>query len=120
MTTRKHVAIQHRAFVPGPEGSNATLATDTSTSRFQSLGPLGEDGLKDWTVGIGLPNEDGTPSVYEFGTDKLGNEHILIVDGSCEINGKMYDEGQRLFVESPNKVRMVFSETCAYFCRFER
>lgn len=120
-TPRKHVALQHRGFVPGVNGGNATRAIDPSTALFQSIGPLGEDGVKDWTVGSGVAYPDGTPGVYEFDIVQ-GHEGIKILLGSCEINGKVYRRDEELVVKGPNTVRMVFTGTlaCAYLCIFER
>jgi len=120
--TRKHVSIQHRGFVPGVDGRNATIADEPGKARFQSLGPLGEDGRKDWTIGTGMAKKDGSPDTYEFDIAIGESERIVMVLGSAEINGTLYHRGEEILVSGPNKVRMVFAGAlaCAYFCIFER
>ncbi|OGE77917.1 MAG: hypothetical protein A2751_02635 [Candidatus Doudnabacteria bacterium RIFCSPHIGHO2_01_FULL_46_14] len=79
--------------------------------KLRSVGPIGADGLKRYTVGIFLPRQ------YEFTADTRG-ETIVIVDGTCTINGQVLKAGEKIFISGGEKVVIEATETCAYFCWF--
>lgn len=108
--------LQHRGFLPGEDGKDICLATEAGSARFQSIGPLNYEGKKPWTLGIGLPRADGLPDVYQFSVTR--SERIRIIKGGCSINGTVYSEGQEIIVRVPEKVVMIFTEECGYFCEF--
>lgn len=94
----KDKEIQHRIFSDGA---------------FQSLGPIGPDGLKRYTVGVCLLGR------YEF-TAHLGTEHITLIDASCFVNDQLVKQSETIVVPKGRPVVMQVQETCAYICRFER
>ncbi len=81
--------------------------------RLRSVGPIGVDGAKRYTVGVFLPGR------YEFTADSRG-EQIVIVDGTCTINGQVLKAGEEILIPGGDTIVIEATGTCAYFCFFGR
>lgn len=83
--------------------------------RVVSIGLIGDDGKKAFTLGIAMPGE------YSF-VANLGAEHTNVLWGEAYFNNRRitYVGGQTSITPMGSVVRIQAKEPFAYFCRFVR